>query len=130
MRRWLELTRVQGRGWIRLEGATRRQRFRGGRRGAPRDGGGDPSLDSVGMAPAHNEDLRTLAQRVAEALPPKLVEKVVLTGSVSRGIADELSDMATLKFVPKADPRTAGVAWLGSLPPASSPKPHRQRARG
>lgn len=36
-----------------------------------------------------------LAQRVADALPPEVVE-VVLTGSVSRGVADELSDVEAL----------------------------------
>ena len=36
-----------------------------------------------------------LAQRVADALPPEVVE-VVLTGSVSRGLADEVSDIELL----------------------------------
>jgi hypothetical protein len=40
-------------------------------------------------------DLRELAQRVAGALPP-VVEEVVLTGSVSRGVADEVSDIEML----------------------------------
>jgi predicted nucleotidyltransferase len=48
------------------------------------------------MARARNEDLRTLAQRVADALPAELVEEVVLTGSVSRGVADEVSDVELL----------------------------------
>jgi hypothetical protein len=39
--------------------------------------------------------LRSLAQRVADALPP-VVEEVVLTGSVSRGVDDELSDIEML----------------------------------
>jgi predicted nucleotidyltransferase len=38
---------------------------------------------------------RTLAHAVAEALPPA-VEEVVLTGSVSRGVADDLSDIEML----------------------------------
>jgi predicted nucleotidyltransferase len=42
-----------------------------------------------------SEELRALAQRVADALPPDVVE-VVLTGSVSRGVADELSDIEML----------------------------------
>jgi hypothetical protein len=47
------------------------------------------------MASARTEDLRALAQRLADALPP-VVEEVVLTGSVSRGVADELSDVEQL----------------------------------
>jgi hypothetical protein len=39
--------------------------------------------------------LRELAERIAAALPP-VVEEVVLTGSVSRGVADELSDIEML----------------------------------
>jgi predicted nucleotidyltransferase len=48
------------------------------------------------MATARNEDLRTLAQRVADVLPAELVEEVVLTGSVSRGMADQVSDIEML----------------------------------
>jgi predicted nucleotidyltransferase len=47
------------------------------------------------VATAKSEELRTLAQRVADALPPEVVE-VVLTGSVSRGVADEVSDIEML----------------------------------
>lgn len=39
--------------------------------------------------------MRAVAQRVADALPPEVVE-VVVTGSVSRGVADELSDIEML----------------------------------
>jgi hypothetical protein len=39
--------------------------------------------------------LRSLAERVADALPP-VADEVVLTGSVSRGVADELSDIEML----------------------------------
>jgi predicted nucleotidyltransferase len=42
------------------------------------------------------EELRRLAQRVADALPAEVVEEVVLTGSVSRGMADEVSDIEML----------------------------------
>jgi len=42
------------------------------------------------------DDLRTLAQRVADALPAAVAPEVVLTGSVSRGVADELSDIEML----------------------------------
>ncbi len=48
------------------------------------------------MATTRNEDLRALAQGVAYALPAELVEEVVLTGSVSRGMADEVSDIEML----------------------------------
>src|SRR5712692_677368 len=39
--------------------------------------------------------LRSIAQGVADALP-LAVEEVVLTGSVSRGVADEISDIEML----------------------------------
>ena len=42
-----------------------------------------------------NAELRALAQRLADAFPPAVTE-VVLTGSVSRGMADELSDIEML----------------------------------
>jgi predicted nucleotidyltransferase len=44
---------------------------------------------------ARNAELQGLAERIAEALPP-IAEEVVLTGSVSRGAADELSDIEML----------------------------------
>jgi hypothetical protein len=47
-------------------------------------------------ASATNESLRALARRVADALPAEVVEEVVLTGSVSRGAADDLSDIEML----------------------------------
>jgi len=47
------------------------------------------------VATARSDELRALAQRVADALPPEVVE-VVLTGSVSRGLADEFSDIEML----------------------------------
>jgi predicted nucleotidyltransferase len=45
--------------------------------------------------------LRDLAQRVADALPPEVSEEVVLTGSVSRGVADEISDIEMLIVTPQ-----------------------------
>ena len=42
-----------------------------------------------------SDELRALAQRIADALPPEAVE-VVLTGSVSRGVADDVSDIELL----------------------------------
>ena len=47
------------------------------------------------MGSARSDELRTLAQRVADTLPPEVIE-VVLTGSVSRGVADEVSDIEML----------------------------------
>ena len=44
---------------------------------------------------ARSVELRSIAQDVADALPPT-VEEVVLTGSVSRGVADDISDIEIL----------------------------------
>jgi predicted nucleotidyltransferase len=51
------------------------------------------------MATTRNDDLKMLAQRVADALPSSDVDEVVLTGSVSRGVADEVSDIEMLVVV-------------------------------
>jgi hypothetical protein len=48
------------------------------------------------MTMSRSDQLRALAQRVADALPADVAEEVVLTGSVSRGVADELSDVEML----------------------------------
>ena len=48
------------------------------------------------MASTRNGRLQDLAQRVADALPPEVAEEVVLTGSVSRGVADDVSDIEML----------------------------------
>jgi predicted nucleotidyltransferase len=45
---------------------------------------------------ALSEDLKALAQRIADALPTAVVDEVVLTGSVSRGVADDVSDIEML----------------------------------
>jgi len=42
-----------------------------------------------------NERLRSLAHAIADAMPPA-VEEIVLTGSVSRGVADDVSDIEML----------------------------------
>ena len=47
------------------------------------------------MGAARSAELLALAQRVADALPPEAIE-VVLTGSVSRGVADDVSDIEML----------------------------------
>jgi hypothetical protein len=46
-------------------------------------------------ATARSVVLRSIAQRIADALPPTVME-VVLTGSVSRGVADDVSDVEML----------------------------------
>ena len=47
------------------------------------------------MTTARTRDLLVVAERITAALPP-VVEEVVLTGSVSRGAADDLSDIELL----------------------------------
>ena len=47
------------------------------------------------MATARTDELLGLAERIAETFPP-LVEEVVITGSVSRGVADDVSDIEML----------------------------------
>ena len=44
---------------------------------------------------ARTGELRRIAERICAALPPH-AEEVVLTGSVSRGVADEVSDIEML----------------------------------
>src|SRR5437763_987248 len=46
-------------------------------------------------ATARSVELRAIAQGIADALPT-IVEEVVLTGSASRGVADEVSDIEML----------------------------------
>jgi predicted nucleotidyltransferase len=48
-----------------------------------------------------SQQLQDLAQRVADALPLEVAEEVVLTGSVSRGVADEVSDIEMLIVTPE-----------------------------
>jgi hypothetical protein len=72
------------------------------------------------------ERLRALAQRVADALP---AEEIVLTGSVSRGVADELSDIEMLVVTRDALDldecfalaRAAGLERLGTWGPQDGP---------
>jgi predicted nucleotidyltransferase len=52
------------------------------------------------MATTRSKTLRALAQRVADGLPADVAEEVVLTGSVSRGVADEVSDIEMLVVTP------------------------------
>src|SRR5947208_2477211 len=46
-------------------------------------------------ATARSVELRSIAQAITDALP-STVEEVVLTGSVSRGVADDVSDIEML----------------------------------
>jgi predicted nucleotidyltransferase len=48
-----------------------------------------------------SRQLQDLAQRVSDALPLEVAEEVVLTGSVSRGVADEVSDIEMLIVTPE-----------------------------
>jgi predicted nucleotidyltransferase len=62
------------------------------------EGSAFPARPSVGATTVTEASvaLRALAQRVAAALPAAIVEEVILTGSVSRGSADEISDIEML----------------------------------
>jgi hypothetical protein len=80
------------------------------------------------MATSKSEELRAVAQRVADALPAS-VEEVVLTGSVSRGVADDVSDIEMLIVTP-GDPDldvcfalagNAGLTDLGTWGPQGVP---------
>ena len=52
------------------------------------------------MPSERSRDLHALAQRVVDALPREAVEEAVLTGSVSRGVADAVSDIEMLLVTP------------------------------
>lgn len=79
-------------------------------------------------ATAKSVELRSVAQRVADALPAS-VEEVVLTGSVSRGVADEVSDIEMLIVTPDepdldecyALAADAGLSNLGTWGPQGMP---------
>jgi predicted nucleotidyltransferase len=53
------------------------------------------------VATERSRQLQYLAQRVADTLPLEVAEEVVLTGSVSRGVADEVSDIEMLIVTPE-----------------------------
>ena len=81
------------------------------------------------MVTARSEELVALARRVAGGFPPEVVE-VVVTGSVSRGVADDVSDMEMLVVTAEELDldacfelaRAAGLerldTWAGAPPPA------------
>lgn len=82
-------------------------------------------------------ELRELAERIAAGLPA-VAEDVVLTGGVSRGVADELSDIEMLVVTPEqldletcfAHARRAGLENLGTWgeqrPPARKVSGYRE----
>lgn len=53
-----------------------------------------------------------LAQEVAQACPPELGREIALTGSVSRGLADDDSDIEWLTWVETLPSAEERVAWL------------------
>ena len=53
------------------------------------------------MPTERSQQLQGLAQRVADALPVEVAEDVILTGSVSRGVADDVSDIEMLIVTPE-----------------------------
>jgi hypothetical protein len=80
------------------------------------------------MPTAKSEELCSVAQRIADALPAD-VEEIVLTGSVSRGVADDVSDIEMLIVTP-GEPELeqcfalaadAGLTALGSWGPQGQP---------
>jgi hypothetical protein len=74
-------------------------------------------------------ELRALAQRIVDAVPANVAEEAVVTGSVSRGVADELSDIEMLLVTPELldlgtcfhHARAAGLEGLGTWGPQSVP---------
>jgi predicted nucleotidyltransferase len=81
------------------------------------------------VATERSEQLQDLAQRVADALPLEVAEEVVLTGSVSRGVADEVSDIEMLIVTPEplelaacfSHARAAGLEELDTWGPQGTP---------
>jgi hypothetical protein len=53
------------------------------------------------MTSARSRELLELARRLVERLPPEVAEEAVVTGSVSRAVADELSDVELLIVAPE-----------------------------
>jgi predicted nucleotidyltransferase len=67
----------------------------------------------VAMLPTgRSEELRTLARCLAARLPDDAADEVVLTGSVSRGVADAGSDLELLVVVARLPPLTAAEVWM------------------
>lgn len=74
-------------------------------------------------------DLLALARRIVDALPADVVEDAAVTGSVSRGVADELSDIEMLLVTPRqleldecySLARDVGLSELDSWGPQGGP---------
>ena len=71
------------------------------------------------MPTARSGQLQGLAQRVAEALPPSVTD-IVVTGSTSRGVADELSDVELLVIADEL-PRELPLADIDTWSPPDAP---------
>jgi predicted nucleotidyltransferase len=54
------------------------------------------------MASPRSTELRALAQRIVDALPAEVVAEAAVTGSVSRGVADDVSDVEVLLVTTRA----------------------------
>ena len=76
-------------------------------------------------------ELRELAQRVADALPPDVAQEVIVTGSVSRGMADDVSDIEMLVVTPEVLPLETCFehARAAGLTNGSAPRRGRTTAR-
>jgi hypothetical protein len=80
------------------------------------------------MPTERSRELKEVAERLVAGLPPEVAEEVVLTGSVSRGVADEVSDIEMLVVTPEPLSlercyelaAAAGVDQLGSWGDPSS----------
>jgi hypothetical protein len=79
-------------------------------------------------ATARSDELRSLAQAISDALP-ETVDEVVVTGSVSRGVADDVSDIEML-IVTREEPvldecyvlaEACGLTDLGTWGPQGGP---------
>jgi predicted nucleotidyltransferase len=76
-----------------------------------------------------SRELCELAQRIADALPPEVAQEVIVTGSVSRGAADDFSDIELLVVTPEVLPletcfeyaRAAELTSLGTWGPQETP---------
>jgi Domain of unknown function (DUF4037) len=75
---------------------------------------GQTKIDSrpVGTLPTgRSEELRALARRLVAGLPDDAADEVVLTGSVSQGVADAGSDLEFLLVVPRLPSSMVAEAW-------------------
>ena len=100
-----------------------------GERGGDRCLSGRTDRNTSVVPTERSQELQELAQRVADALPLEVAEEVVLTGSVSRGVADEVSDIEMLIVTPETlelaacfeHARAAGLEELDTWGDQSTP---------